>query len=140
MPKMLIGGRFARALSALGGRNLLKTGELLAGNLAELLPDSDITSDGTKIVLSKGNQTLTFTPKQGKPVFRGKYYVYQKGSILVEGDMKSLEEIKTLLLKLASERKDYLLSRYSTEQLEGYGIETEFVLELEKRVSQLEVS
>ena len=136
---MLLSGKLARALSALGGRNLLKTGELLAGNLSELLPDSSVRSDGVKIVLSGGTHEMTLSPKEGKAVFRGKYYVYQKGSLVFQGDRKALGEVKALLAKLASERKNYLLLRYSEEQLGEYGIDSGFIAGLEKEVELLEV-
>ncbi|MCD4740041.1 hypothetical protein K8R43_02485 [archaeon] len=138
MAKMLLEGDVARALSVLGGRNLVKTGELLAGSLAPLL-NAKTLSDGVQVTLTTDDSSLSLIPQGGQPVLRGKYYVYQKGSFLIEGQKRVLDQTKLLLLKLAEERKHYLLSRYSNEQLEEYGLDINFITSLDKQVSELMV-
>lgn len=139
MAELVLEGKTARSLSALGGRNLVKTGEILAGSIVESMKDFSVVSNGKEITLSNEREKLLIKPEQGEPVFREKYYLYQKGSIVLESNKRLLEKTKQLLIKLASERKNYILERYDSKHLEEYGLSMDFVLDLQKTVNELEV-
>ncbi|MCD6414113.1 MAG: hypothetical protein J7L23_00600 [Candidatus Diapherotrites archaeon] len=138
MCKLVLDSKLVRALSALGGRNLVKTTEILAGSLAAFM-DGKLSSDGSEVHIILPKKDIVFKPKQGKPVFDGKYYVYQQGEVVVLSKEKTLEQIKQLLFEIASERKQYLLSRYTSEDIERYGISTDYVLKLDDEVKKLKI-
>jgi hypothetical protein len=136
MPRIVLENKLARALSALGGRNLFKTGEILAGNLA-LLMDGQAKSDAKHSTVTVNKQELQVNPVPGKPVFKGKYYAFQKGDVVLQGPQALLDKALPALSQMARDRKLYLLSR--RDKLEDYGLDEEFVLKMHEKVKALEV-
>lgn len=138
MVSLRLDSKLVRAMSILGGRNLVKTGQTLVGNIAKL-NNAKSVSDGASIQLIFKNAKVNITFELDDPSFNGTYYTFQSGTVVFKGEQKYVERVKATLFEIAAVRKRYL-ERYTTEDLERYSLDKNFVNKLSSTVESLKIS
>ena len=136
---MEVDGTLVRALAAVGGRSLAKTTELLAGSLVGILSKASMRSNGSTVTVYLEKGKVQLVPDPGNSVMRGKYYLFQEGSVKFKGEEKLLERLKKAMLSMATSRREYLLERYDEETLDEYGLSMDYILKLEENIRKLKI-
>ncbi len=123
MNKIVLDAGTVRALSVIGYRNLLKTTEVLAKNVAESLEqNAKAKSDGKKVFLELEDQKATFTPEKIDEQRKGGRLKYEGGQVTIEAEENVLKDVKNCLMNMVPERKAYIQKKYSEKEIKDYDL------------------